>query len=319
MRNQRFAFTMRKVFLGPNGVRAGWRVLIFFGIGTAINFATSAGLEHFPPTARILSAHVRGLMTVPFSVVIYIPVILAAFGSAFIMSNIERRPFGQYGLPFASAFGTLFWQGVAWGLVMGAVVMAAMYTLGGFSFGTLALSGSAAIKYAVLWAFAFLLVGLAEEFEYRGYAQFTLATGMGFWPSALLMSIFFGANHLDNLGESWVGALQVVVVGLFWCFTLRRTGTLWFAVGMHVAWNFAQSFLFSVSDSGLRSAGALLNSAVHGSRWLTGGAVGPEGSVFSFGFLGLSFIVFDRLYPARKASAEGLLATSPEAAPPQVS
>jgi len=319
MRNQGFTSTVRKVFWGPNGIRAGWRVLIFFGVGTLISLATQAGLKHFPPTARILSEHIRGLMTVPFTVLIEIPVILAAFVSAFIMSKIERRPFRQYGLPFASAFGRLFWQGIVWGLVMATAVMAAMYVLGGFSFGTLALSKSAAIKYGVLWAFVFLLVGLAEEFEYRGYAQFTLTTGMGFWPSALLMSAFFGASHLDNLGESWVGALECVVVALFFCFTLRRTGTLWFAVGMHTAWDFAQSFLFSVSDSGLRSTGTLLNSAVHGARWLTGGAVGPEGSLLSFLFLGLSFLAFGKLYPARKAGAASLRATSHEAAPPRVS
>jgi len=179
MRNQSFVFTMRKAFFSPNGIRAGWRVLIFFGIGTGIVFGTSFLLEHLPPTARILSAHVRGLMTVPVSVLIEIPTLAAVFLSALIMSKIERRPFGQYGLPFAGAFGKFFWQGVVWGLVMATVVMATMYALGGFSFGTLALPGSAAIKYGLQWAFTCLLVGLAEEFEYRGYAQFTLTTGMG--------------------------------------------------------------------------------------------------------------------------------------------
>jgi len=61
----------------------------------------------------------------------------------------SRRPFGPYGLPFASAFGRLFWRGVVWGLVMATAVMATMYVLGGLSFSTFALSGSATIKYGV--------------------------------------------------------------------------------------------------------------------------------------------------------------------------
>ena len=319
MLNQRFASTVRKAFWGPNGIRAGWRVSIFFGIGTAISFATSAGLEHFPPTARILSAHVRGLMTVPFAVVIQIPILLAAFGGAFIMSKIEQRSFGDYGLPLAGAFGRLFWQGVVWGLVIFSVEMVAISALGGFSFGTFALSGFAAIKYGLLWAFICLLIGLAEEFEYRGYAQFTLTAGMGFWPSALVMSAWFGASHLSNQQESWVGAVECVVVGMFWCFTLRRTGSLWFAVGMHAAGDFAETFLYSVPNSGLRATGTLLNSTVHGPRWLTGGAVGPEGSVVSFMLLGVSFFVFDRLYPATKVGAASPPATLPETPLPQVS
>ncbi len=44
-----------------------------------------------------------------------------------------------------------------------------------------------------------------EEFLFRGYAQFTLATGIGFWPAATALSAAFGAVHLHNSGErqSW--------------------------------------------------------------------------------------------------------------------
>ncbi len=55
---------------------------------------------------------------------------------------------------------------------------------GGFSFGGLALRGSALWGYAVLWGVVFVVVGFFEEFLFRGYAQFTVATGIGFWPAA---------------------------------------------------------------------------------------------------------------------------------------
>ncbi|MGA7379817.1 MAG: CPBP family intramembrane glutamic endopeptidase, partial [Terriglobales bacterium] len=107
----------------------------------------------------------------------------------------------------------------------------------------------------------------------------------------------FGAIHLQNPGEAWVGALCAGLIGLFFCFTLRRTGSLWFAVGMHASWDWGESYLYSVPDSGGMVTGHLLNSGFHGSHWLTGGSVGPEGSVLVFVVIGASWLLFDRVYP----------------------
>jgi membrane protease YdiL (CAAX protease family) len=88
-------------------------------------------------------------------------------------------------------------------------------------------------------------------------------------------------------------------VGLFWCFTLRRTGSLWFAVGMHASFDFGETFLYSVPDSGLLLPGHLSHAVLYGPAWLTGGTPGPEGSVFDFFILVLFFYIFHRRYPPR--------------------
>ena len=80
------------------------------------------------------------------------------------------------------------------------------------------------ITATIAWALAFLAVGLAEEFLFRGYLQYTLTTGMGFWPSAVLLSALFGLAHSGNPGESKFGLLSVVVFALLFCVFLRRTG-----------------------------------------------------------------------------------------------
>ena len=161
--------------------------------------------------------------------------------------------------------------------------------------------------YALLWGGSFIVVGLFEEFLFRGYAQFTLATGIGFWPSAIALSAGFGAIHLQNNGESRIGALSVFVIGMFFCFTLRRTGNLWFAVGLHAAFDWGETFLFSVPDSGLVAPGHLLNTSLQGPVWLTGGSVGPEGSVMSFAVVALAAVAFALVYPGpvEPASAGG--------------
>jgi len=200
--------------------------------------------------------------------------------------------------------GKPFWLGLAWGIATLTVLMLLMRAAGVFSFGNLALHGARIFKFAAFWGAYFLLVGFFEEFTFRGYTQFTLARGMGFWPTALLLSFIFGAVHLNNPGEAWVGALCAGFIGLFLCFTLRRTGSLWFAVGMHASWDWGESYLYSVPDSGGMATGHLLNSGFHGARWLTGGSVGPEGSVLVFVVIAASWWLFARLYPASPAEDE---------------
>jgi membrane protease YdiL (CAAX protease family) len=144
-------------------------------------------------------------------------------------------------------------------------------------------------------------VGLFEEFWMRGYSLFTLTRGVGFWPAAIALSCAFGLVHLRNGGEHWQGLLAAATIGLFFCLTLRRTGTLWFAVGFHAAWDWGESFFYSVADSGMVSPGHLLNSRLQGPEWLSGGSVGPEGSVLCFAVIAIVWIAFERMYPSRQS------------------
>lgn len=225
--------------------------------------------------------------------------LVSALSAAWVMSRLEGRRFGEYGLPGRAAFGKLFWQGALFGFVEISSVLGVIAALGGYRFGQLAIHGGDLWRWAILWGVAFLAVGFYEEFAFRGYIQFTLAQGVGFWPAAIVLSLVFGVMHATNPGESWVGLAGVVVSGLFWCLTLRRTGSLWFAVGMHASFDFAETFLYSVPDSGMIFPGHLSNATLHGPAWLTGGTAGPEASVLDFLVLGVFFFVFPRLFPAK--------------------
>ncbi len=141
-----------------------------------------------------------------------------------------------------------------------------------------------------------MIVGLSEEFAFRGYLQFTLTTGMGFWPSAVLLSVLFGLAHASNPGESKFGLLSVVCFGVLFCLFLRRTGNLWWAVGFHAGWDWGQTFFYGVPDSGLAPYHNLFNSSFSGPHWLTGGSVGPEASIFTPITLLIVAILFGRVY-----------------------
>jgi len=241
---------------------------------------------------------------------------ISAFGAAGVMSFLEHRPVGSYGLPVQQAFGNFFWQGVLLGFLEISAVIGLIYAFGGYSFGALALHGPQIVRWAVLWALCLTFVGLFEEFLFRGYALFTLSSGVSFWLAASLLSLLFAAVHLENSGEGRVGVAGVFVVGMLWCFTVRRTGSLWFAVGMHAAFDFGETFLYSVPDSGMVLPGHLSDATLHGPAWLTGGTVGPEASVFDFVLLFIFFYVIHRLYPTNKTprqAAASIYRTNSEA------
>lgn len=285
---------LHNMFLDPQGLRSGWRVVLYLLMAAAIVFLLGALSRQVHPVRQgsVRSEFIGELI-----------VLAGAILPALIMAAIEKRPFDAYGLPRRSAFGKLFWMGVVWGFLFLSLLMLFMRGAGVFSISSLAIHGHRLVKFAAFWGVFFLAVAFFEEFIFRGYTQFTLTQGMGFWPAAFVLSFIFGAIHLGNQGEAWAGALAAGLIGLFFCLTLRRTGTLWFAVGFHASWDWAESYFYSVPDSGGISPGHLLNSSFHGPRWLTGGSVGPEGSALVFVVIVLFWVVFDRVYPQVKYQA----------------
>jgi len=280
---------MRTVFVGSEGLRPGWRLFLYFGMGIVLFLALS-NLQHLVPS--------RGAGFLWQQMLTQVVLVISSLTPALALAKIERRPFCVYGLAIRQARTRLFCIGLLWGIAALSVLMLLLRGAGVFSFGSLGLHGSRIFKFAVFWGGFFFLVGVFEEFTFRGYAQFTLSQAIGFWPAAFVWSLVFGSLHLiGNVGETWLGSLCAALIGLFFCFTLRRTGTLWFAVGMHASWDWGESYLYSVPDSGGMIPGHLLKSSFHGSRWLTGGTVGPEGSVLAFVVIAAAWVIFDRMYP----------------------
>jgi membrane protease YdiL (CAAX protease family) len=276
-----------EIFAGPEGLYPGTRWLIYLAMAY-ITF----GLLNF-----LLSGLRPEPVPVWWAMVAEARMMLAVILPAFAMARIEGRPFGDFGLPAKRAFGRDFWAGALWGIASLTALMLVLAALGAFSFGSLSLHGARIFKFAFYYAVFFLIVAFFEDFFMRGYSQWVLAEGMHFWPAAALLSVLFGALHLMNPGEARIGIVAVVAIGLFFCLTLRRTGTLWWAVGFHMSWDWGESYFYSVPDSGTISRGHLLNSAFHGPDWLTGGGVGPEGSYLLFVLIVALWILFSRAYP----------------------
>jgi len=259
----------RRVFYGVSEIRAGWRLAIFLAIVIALTSATNLMVR------RLLGG---ADATMLFLVREVMDLLIFLFVS-FIMGRIEGRTIADYGLPWRKMFRAEFCRGVFLGFASITALLMVLRLVGVFHFGAIALHGAEIWKWAIIYALVFILVALREEFRARGYALFTLSMGIGFWPAAILSSAYFGYSHHLNSGEDWIGLVNAGVFGLLACLLLRRTGNLWMPIGLHMAFDWGETYFYGVADSGNAPPGHLLNSTSSGPAWLSGGTVGPEGSV----------------------------------------
>jgi len=308
---------LRIVFIGPQGIRAGWRLLIFLALVAVLSgaaFLLQKTITHSFGTDFSATNVIIG-ETFSFGIVLL---------ATAIMSRFEHRRLADYGLPPRKALGKQFWIGALWGFAMLTLLVGMMATTHAYSAGGLALSPLGVVKFGFLWAVGFLMVGLFEEFAFRGYMQFTMTTGLGFWPAAAITCTVFAGLHLGNPGENWIGAVEIVLIAVFLCLALRRTGNLWFAIGWHMAFDWGESFFYSTPNSGIHATGHMLNASLMGSKWLSGGTVGPEASVFDLVVTIVGILLLAKIYPEAKypvlalsdVPLNGLLATPAETVVP---
>ena len=281
---------VRRVFLTHDGLRARWRLLLFVVLWAFCERALFAG------AAPLFGYAQRSPLP---SLLVWSLSFLAVVIPTAVMARIEHQPLGAYGLPARSAFGVLFWKGAVWGLVALTGRMLALRAVGAFYFGDVALHGLDVIWYGASWALVFLMIALFEQCMLLGYPQAVLTNRIGFWPTAAALSFFFGAIHLVNSGLrsgrfalDWTSGLFTGVLALFFFLTLRRTGNLWFVVGVETFFNWGDAFLYSVPDNGRQATGHLLSSHVQGSPSLTGGT-----GILDFLMLTVLFVAFHWKYP----------------------
>jgi membrane protease YdiL (CAAX protease family) len=335
---------LKWIFVGKEGLRAGWSLLVFI----LIFFLVASGLGAVFAKLHLVGA--RESFTPRSAFFGELLPVLAMLAAALVVALIERRSILDYNLR-GSRRGAHFVNGLAAGFAALSVLVGGLYWGNWLQFGPVALSGAQIIKYAAIWGCVFLLVGLFEEGMMRCYALFTLTRGLnfwwaaamvgvicirllihskgngvwgayaiallgvvpclllhlkrhpdsGFWQAAWVTSTFFGAGHTGNAGEAWIGIFAAAAIGFVFCVSVKLTGSAWWAIGCHAAWDWGETYFYGTADSGFVAPGHFLTTSAVGNPLWSGGTVGPEGSLLVIGVILLLLALLLLLYGRRPA------------------
>jgi membrane protease YdiL (CAAX protease family) len=268
------------IFFGPDGLRAGWSMLVFvavcFGLFTLVGFEMRWFVFH---THQQLPGRNGEKMRPAISIVIEATTLLAVMLATALMAWFEHRRVASYGL-LGHDRVRQFFIGILTGFSFLSLLVGILVATHHLQLQRVSISPTTLLRYAAAWALLFFLVGITEEFLLRGYALFTLARGIRFWPAAILLAAMFGLLHKGNPGESPFGLVAAALIALVLSLSLWRLGHLWWAIGFHASWDWAESFFYGTADSGTVSAGRMMHAHPTGAVLLSGGATGPEGSVW---------------------------------------
>jgi hypothetical protein len=343
---------LRWVFIGSQGLRAGWSVLLFlvsvgfllYATGWAANLFLHKVVHAKPNTFTPVTGMIGELAGV-----------LSILGAGALVALIEHRSILDYNLTGPRRL-VHFVGGLAAGFAALSALVGALAWGGWLHFGPIALSGSQIFSFAALWGATFLLVGFFEEGTFRCYLQFTLARGInfwwavgiigvvcgglaltvkgdgvwgvyavallglvpclilhlkktegsGFWQAAWVTSTLFGVIHVSNNGENWIGIFAAAAIGFVFCVSVRLTGSAWWAIGCHAAWDWAETYFCGAADSGLPAQGHLLTTTPEGNPLWSGGTDGPEGSLLVLGVILLLLAALLAVYGRRKPTVPAL-------------
>jgi uncharacterized protein len=340
---------LRWMFIGNQGLRAGWSVAVFYCLFRFLRFYISLSNRHFHFLGR--QSEFTAYMAVRGELAALIMVLLAV-GTVAV---IEQRNLLDFNLRGPRRVLNFF-SGLATGFVALSTLVWAMDWGGWLHFGPEALSGAQIFRYAALWGAAFLLVGCVEEGVFRCFLQSTLTRGINFWwalasvgamclrlalhvegngvwgvyliallgliPCALLhvnraqsssfwqaawvTSTAFGFIHTGNNGENWIGIFAAAFIGFVFCVSVWVTGSAWWAIGCHAAWDWTETYFYGTADSGFVAKGHFLSTTTTGNPMWSGGNDGPEGSLLVIAVSLLMLLALLITYGHRKPAQRGL-------------
>ena len=222
----------------------------------------------------------------------------------FCRRAFDRQTFASLGLRSRGAVSNLGWGALCGVLTIGflfaILAVCGFVRINGFSPQWQA-AGPRALGLLAFHAFAFCCVGLTEEIVFRGYTFHNLSAWMSVRAAIWVQAVLFGLIHLSNLlvkpdakgtlipvpaeqlgsvfwDARW-GIVNIVLIGVFFALAFLKTGSLWFPIGFHAAWNFFLGCIFSLPVSGI-PVFRVLDVSVGTNTLATGGSFGAEGSVF---------------------------------------
>lgn len=257
----------RGVLLGLAAVVGFWGVAVVLLVGA-----------HIALDAAGLGRRDSGAVEHPLSIVGAIVATVATLAASAVFAKLERRPPLAFGLAGSRRFQRLG-LGAAAGLAAMLSVVGVLWICGAIGFAMPIAGVGERLFFGSVWAVGALSTAGFEEMLFRGYPLQRLTEAVGFPVAVLLTSAVFGLAHMGNGLDGLVGLVTAGVIGALLAISVRLTGSLWWAIGFHAAWNWCQSYVVGAANSGLRAEGSLFLATPRENPLLSGGGAGPEGSL----------------------------------------
>jgi membrane protease YdiL (CAAX protease family) len=221
---------LRWIFIGPQGLRAGWSVLIFLFL--TLLFMQVLGTAASLFVHKVLHAR-TGSFTPVSAVIVGLIEFLALLGAGALMALIEGRNILAYNLT-GPRRPQHFLVGLAAGFLALSALIGMLAAGGWLHFGPVTLSGTQIFTFAALWGVAFLLTGFFEEGSFRCYLQFTLTRGINFWWAFGIVVVTCAYLAIFVRGSASWGVYAAALLGLFPCLIVNqksapRSGGFWCA------------------------------------------------------------------------------------------
>ena len=172
-----------------------------------------------------------------------------------------------------------FVAGLGLGIALFTAVMGLLWIVGDYR-----PAGHGSVSGLAIGALIALMVGIGEETLVRGFVFRIVEIAGGTWIGVLVSSALFGLGHAFNPGATVVSSVAIALeAGVLLAAGYIVTGRLRFPIGLHMGWNFTEGSLFGMSVSGFHTTAGLFAGTLRGPVILTGGAFGPEASIFAVG------------------------------------
>jgi len=189
-----------------------------------------------------------------------------------LVARIEHRPVVELARRPGTAHGL---AGFAIGTALSCTAIGLMWVAGAVH-----LTGFGDATRLIATFTAAIMASVGEELLFRGVLFRILEQAFGTLAALLASALLFGLAHIVNPDATLIGALAIAIeAGLLLGVAYVVTRNLWFAIGLHLAWNFAQGGIFGPASG--REPHGLVRLAFAGPDWLTGGTLGVEGSALT--------------------------------------
>jgi membrane protease YdiL (CAAX protease family) len=203
---------------------------------------------------------------------------------------VDRRPWRGIGLT-APASGVPM---MAAGFLAGSVIVGVWFLID-LALGWVQVVGDEPATSGLPLALGFVVVGLLgnmgagflEEIGYRGYVLQNLAVPLPLWGAMPLMAVLFAfVVHFNKLSPVLVAT--AILIAVLFALTRLATGAIWFAIGLHWAYDASQNFFYGLGVNSPPYDHSLLHVQLRGYLASVGGQDPIQIAIIAVATLGLA-------------------------------